>query len=86
MPDTQSGGDSAVSARFSFRSIFCEMATGDISRFAQISHLLFCKIIVVAKIPGVVKIFENLWYILSLFLVQDPQIWEFVLLCFLSLI
>ena len=29
-------------------SIFCEMATGDRSKVAQISHLLFCKIIIVA--------------------------------------
>ena len=48
-----------VSARFTARSIFCEMATGAKLRVAQISHSLFCKIIIVAQIPWVVLIYEN---------------------------
>ena len=43
-----------VSARFTARSRFCEMATGDRSRVAQISYRLFCKIMKVDQIPRVV--------------------------------
>ena len=56
-----------VLARFTVRSILCEMATGDRSRVAQISHLLFCKIIKVAQIP-------NLWYCnISQFDTEPPE-------------
>ena len=41
--------------RFTARFIFCEMATGDRLSVAQISHLLLCKIIIVAKIPRLVQ-------------------------------
>ena len=40
-----------VSTRFTAGSISCEMATGDISSVAQISHLSFCKLIIVAQNP-----------------------------------
>ena len=43
-----------ASARFTARSIFCEMATGDRLRVTQISNQLFCKMIIVAQIPRVV--------------------------------
>ena len=50
-----------VSARFTSRSIFCEIATAERSMVAKISPILFCKIIIelickiniVAKIPRV---------------------------------
>ena len=40
-----------VSGRFTARYSFCEMATGDRLRVAQISHQLFRKIIIVIQIP-----------------------------------
>ena len=39
------------------------MAAGDRLRVAQISHYLFCKIVIVTQIPRVVLIIEHLRYV-----------------------
>ena len=47
-----------VSARFTVRSIFAEMATGDEIEDCQIFHQLLCKIIIVAQNSGSASIIK----------------------------